>query len=410
MKKSKPGFKLTALGWIPEDWEELKFSDICTVNQGLQIPIDERLKSFVEGSQIYITIQYLNNQKEKEYILNPNSSVCCDKDDILMTRTGNTGIVVSNVCGVFHNNFFKVKYDLNKVDKAFLLAYLRSTKVQHILLVKAGLSTIPDLNHKDFYSIIFTAPPLPEQKAIANLLSTWDKAIEKTQELIKQKELRKKYLMQQLLTGKKRLKGFSGEWKYITLGAVATLKVGKTPSRINENYWDNPNPKNIWISISDMKERVLFDSKEYLSDIALSECKPNKVAKGTLLMSFKLTLGKMAWAGKDLYTNEAIVAIYPDEAKITDRLLYYILPKAVDKSDAGQAVKGKTLNQEHLQNLSFKAPKIEEQKAIAEFLEKIDQEIIRLKEIMDEIILLKKGLMQVLLTGKKRIINKEYRS
>ncbi len=70
-----------------------------------------------------------------------------------MTRTGNTGVVVSGVEGVFHNNFFKINYDKGIIDKDFLVYYLNMKRTQNIILTKAGTSTIPDLNHNDFYSI-----------------------------------------------------------------------------------------------------------------------------------------------------------------------------------------------------------------------------------------------------------------
>jgi type I restriction enzyme S subunit len=106
----KPTYKQTEIGVIPEDWKLKTFRVVCRVNQGLQIAIENRLKNPTEKSKIYITIQYLNDGKEVEYIDNYTFSVCCDKDDILMTRTGNTGFVVSGVSGVFHNNFFKARF------------------------------------------------------------------------------------------------------------------------------------------------------------------------------------------------------------------------------------------------------------------------------------------------------------
>jgi type I restriction enzyme S subunit len=104
----KQGYKQTEVGVIPEDWEVKGFGEICKVNQGLQIAIEERLKVPTVQSKIYITIQYLNSGKTVEYIDDYTTTVCCTEDDVLMTRTGNTGMVVTGVSGVFHNNFFKI--------------------------------------------------------------------------------------------------------------------------------------------------------------------------------------------------------------------------------------------------------------------------------------------------------------
>ncbi|MDD2871139.1 MAG: restriction endonuclease subunit S [Candidatus Gracilibacteria bacterium] len=193
-------------------------------------------------------------------------------------------------------------------------------------------------------------------------------------------------------------------WIIDKLGRVAELKVGKTPSRSNTDYWYNGNSNNIWISIRDMKSKYLYDSKEYLTNFAISTTKINKVEKGTLLMSFKLTLGKMAWAGKDLYTNEAIVAIKPYEDIILKELLYFSLPYSVSKSDAGEAVKGKTLNQELLKNLDIIVPTdINEQQKISKILNTCDDTIEITKEIIQKLESRNKGLQGQLLTGKKRI-------
>ena len=118
-----------------KEWRVNTFGDICSVRQGLQIPIAKRLSEYEDGCYEYITVQYLHGGKEREYIKNPKNSVICTEDDILMTRTGNTGMVVTGVNGVFHNNFFLIDFDRNKYDKVFLVQYLNldiihSSKIQ----------------------------------------------------------------------------------------------------------------------------------------------------------------------------------------------------------------------------------------------------------------------------------------
>ena len=144
---------------IPEEWDLQPAGELCWVNQGLQIPISNRLKQPSPISRKYITIQYLNDSKIIEYIDDYSPAFCCNHDDILMTRTGNTGVIVTGVEGVFHNNFFKINYEKRKLLKHFLVYYLNQHLIQRLILVKAGTSTIPDLNHKDFYSIPIVVLP-----------------------------------------------------------------------------------------------------------------------------------------------------------------------------------------------------------------------------------------------------------
>jgi type I restriction enzyme S subunit len=202
---------------IPSGWQQVVLGDICKVNQGLQIPISERFSTPESNGKLYITTQFLNGKSEAEYICDYTDSVVCKKEDILMTRTGNSGIVVTGVEGVFHNNFFKVKPNKN-VNSKLLIYNLVSPYIQYKLLKLAGASTIPDLNHGDFYSIDLLLPPISEQNRIVSVLETWDNTIEKISKKIEVKKQIKKGLMQDLLTGKKRLKGFSTNWKTFEIG------------------------------------------------------------------------------------------------------------------------------------------------------------------------------------------------
>ena len=180
-------------------WEAKTLKDISTINQGLQIPISKRFTEQVESSYFYITNEFLReNSKSTYYIKNPQPSVICNENDILMTRTGNTGQVVTNVSGAFHNNFFKIKYS-SKVDKNFYIYFLRSENTQRIILSLAGTSTIPDLNHGDFYKIEIAIPPtLAEQQRIADCLTSLDDLIAAQTQKLEALKTHKKALMQQL--------------------------------------------------------------------------------------------------------------------------------------------------------------------------------------------------------------------
>ena len=181
------------------EWEEKKFKDFTKINQGLQIPISERYTTEGENRYFYITNEFLKSDSEtKYYIENPSESVICYEDDILMTRTGNTGKVVTGVKGAFHNNFFKIAYDKEKYDRMFLYYISTSHKMQKNIIRLAGSSTIPDLNHSDFYNIKVKLPIIEEQKKIADLLIRLDSKISKEQEKLDSLNEYKKGLLQQM--------------------------------------------------------------------------------------------------------------------------------------------------------------------------------------------------------------------
>ena len=159
------------LGQIPEHWKVSRLKNICSVRQGLQIPITERHFSQIEDSFEYITIKSINNPDDtKEHILNPSGRVICEIDDILVARTGATGEIITNVHGVFHNNFFLVDYNRSKVDRLFLIYFLKSKKIKSYLLLMAGTTTIPDLNHNAFYNTPFFEFSLNEQQTIVSYI------------------------------------------------------------------------------------------------------------------------------------------------------------------------------------------------------------------------------------------------
>jgi len=193
---------------IPNVWEVKSFDEVSSVNQGLQIAISKRSKKPGPNKLKYITVQHLNNPNDSRYIYyinEPRDSVICEKEDVLMTRTGNTGEVITDERGVFHNNFFKIDFDREILNKDYLFYYLNSKFIQHVIKTFAGTTTIPDLNHGDFYSIPVLIPTKKEQKKIASILSSVDAKIKKEKEYKDKLDRLKKGLMQKLLTGEIRV-------------------------------------------------------------------------------------------------------------------------------------------------------------------------------------------------------------
>jgi type I restriction enzyme S subunit len=165
------------LGEVPEHWNVMQLRRVTRLQQGLQIAQSER---FYEGGEFrlpYITIKTINSPsgESSEFIEKPPPSVVAHKDDVLLARTGATGEVVTDVVGVFHNNFFKVIYQSDKICKGFLVNFLRVKEVKEHLLMMAGTTTIPDLNHGAFLSTKIALPPLQEQELIYQSLALVDK-------------------------------------------------------------------------------------------------------------------------------------------------------------------------------------------------------------------------------------------
>ncbi|WQT61679.1 restriction endonuclease subunit S [Helicobacter pylori] len=388
---------------LPKDWEVKTFRDISTINQGLQIPISQRLKAPTEHAKFYITIQALNNRKEFEYIKTYNESVVCHKDDILMTRTGNTGMVITNIEGVFHNNFFKINFDRTLINKDFLVYFLSLEQTQKTILKKAGTSTIPDLNHNDFYSLSIPLPPLNEQIAIANILSGLDRYLCALDALILKKEGVKKALSFELLSQRKRLKGFNQAWQRVKVKDFGIIITGSTPLTQISEYW---NGTISWITPTDINDnKDIFNSERKITQKGLDTIR--MIPKNSVLVTCIASIGKNAILRVNGACNQQINAIIPNKDFNAD-FIYYLM------ENNKQYLLGKAgvtatyiISKQVFEEIDFFVPKdLNEQIAIANILSALDHEIISLKNKKRQFENIKKALNHDLMSAKIRVLNK----
>jgi len=278
------------------------------------------------------------------------------------------------------------------------LAHFINTKTDYLRHIVATGNGQPNLNTILIGAFIIPLPPTKaEQEAIAGVLSDWDALIESLEGLIAKKRQIKTGSMQELLTGKTRLPGFSGEWEVKRLGEICQIEMGRTPPRLNAAFWGAGYK---WLSIADLKAKVINESKEEITPLAAADMRI--VCKGTLLMSFKLSIGRLGFAGCDLYTNEAICSF--NSLKASSDFIYYILGRTDFSLYGKQAVKGYTLNKESLKMVEILLPKAEEQAAIAVILSDMDVEIAELETKLAKARQIKQGMMQELFTGRIRLV------
>lgn len=166
-------------------------------------------------------------------------------------------------------------------------------------------------------------------------------------------------------------------WKWCRFSTIVKMRIGKTPPRGEQIYWSNGTHN--WVSISDMVEEGIVKAvKERVSDIAVNEifkCHPSP--KGSLLMSFKLTVGRTSILGIEAYHNEAIITVMPytDVDNTLRDYLFYMLPIISNKGDSKDAIKGKTLNGKSLNSLLIPLPPLLEQKRIVAKINLVNSKI-----------------------------------
>lgn len=161
-------------------------------------------------------------------------------------------------------------------------------------------------------------------------------------------------------------------WVWIRFGNLVSYNMGKTPPRAEAQWWDKGIP---WVSIADMQENGhVTKTKESVSYDAITEKFGNKISKaGTMIMSFKLTVGRVSVLDIDAVHNEAIISIYPfaDDLGIIQKYLFHLLPYITQFGDSRNAIKGKTLNDTSISNLLIPLPPLAEQKRISTKIEEL---------------------------------------
>ncbi len=167
---------------------------------------------------------------------------------------------------------------------------------------------------------------------------------------------------------------FSGKYPVQPLGKVCRVLIGGTPPRKNPEYFTG---SNLWVSIAEMQGQIITDTKEKITDEAVAASNVKLIPAGTTLLSFKLSIGKTAIAGKDLYTNEAIAALVPlDREKVLDKYLYCVFSgKLIDLERVDNKAFGKSLNSTYLkEEVMIPVPPIAIQQHVIDECAKIDEE------------------------------------
>jgi type I restriction enzyme S subunit len=188
------------------------------------------------------------------------------------------------------------------------------------------------------------------------------------------------------------------DWKKGLLGEECSIEIGGTPSRNVPEYWDPAKETaNAWVSIRDLSRRTINSTAEHISDLGAKRSNVKLQSEGAVLLSFKLSIGRVAFAGIPLYTNEAIAGLRSES--INHDFLYFGLQEWDLLQDVDQAIKGATLNKAKLKKIEFHYPPSKpEQTKIAEILSTVDRAIEQTEALIAKQQRLKTGLMQDLLT------------
>lgn len=375
---------------VPEGWSVKKLGDVCYLIAGNAFDSND----FVQEGIPLIRISNIDEDKIvlnentvflKESFLKENEKFKVQYNDLLIAMSGAT-------TGKMGINTFLEPVLLNQrvciiraknISQNYLNQYLFTHKKDILKQSYGGAQ--PNIGNNDIKKIKLLLPPLCEQKKIAEILGTWDLAIEKLTALIEQKKLLKKGLMQRLLTGKQRLPGFSAPWNKVKLKNICDISKGEQLGRL------------------EMTETGVYPvinggiSKSGLTDSYNREKDTITISEGGNSCGFVAFMKERFWCGGHCYALSNLQTNLP--------FLFQILKSK--ESDIMKLRVGSGLpniQKSSLDAFSLHIPTdISEQKAIADILSKADEEIDLLTRKLDLLQSQKKGLMQQLLTGKIRV-------
>jgi len=380
---------------IPSDWDVLEFGEFAYTEKGKYIPVENEnlrcleLEHFEQGTGHILG--WVNSSIQK------STKNKFKKGQVLFgkLRPYLQKYWLAEYDGVCSSEVWVLNSKNKKCSNEFLFRLVQTNRFIQVANVSSG-SKMPRADWDYVSTFPFPLPPLPEQKSIAHILGLMDTAINKNNQLITKKELRKKWLMQNLLTGKKRLKGFEKDkWKRLGAGEIfesITIKGFDSEELLSATQDRGIIPRSM------LEGRVTMPTSGTESF--------KLVEKGDFVISLRSFQGGLEYSYYRGLVSPAYTVLKP-KLKINEEFYkqYY---KSYDfighLAIAVIGIRdGKQISYDDFCTVNIPYPSIEEQTAIAQLLQAVDKEIQLLKSKTEKLREQKKGIMQVLLTGKKRI-------
>ena len=392
---------------VPKDWKTLSLSEITKEKISYGIvqagPHVENGVPYIKSSNVGGEIKIEDLQRTSSEIHHKYRRSAVHPNDIVFSLRGNIGRTSIVPPELLEANLTQgtARISVNtKNETSFVYYSLASTPILNRINSLSKGSTFKEISLEELRKVKLPIPPLPEQQKIANILSTWDKAISTTERLIDNSTQQKKALMQQLLTGKKRLldesgKQFKGEWEEVKLSAVAQITMGSSPK--SEAYNDAGDGLPLLQGNADIKNRKSVP-RIYTSQIT-KECHVDDI-----LFSVRAPVGTVAISNHHACIGRGIAAIKAKKNHSQDYLYQWLLSFETKWERYSQGSTFEAVNSNDIKSLNLSVPNFKEQQKIAAVLTNADKEIELLEQQLTNLQQEKKALMQVLLTGKKRVV------
>lgn len=410
-------YKQTELGLLPEDWEVARLGDIGYFLKGNGISKSQANSGdlcAVRYGELYTLhhnyIKTYNSHISKEVAL---FATKIQKGDILFACSGETkeeigkcAAFVDEVEAYAGGDILILRTDQEKCSDIFLGFLLNMPIAANQKAAKGQGDAVVHISKASLENLSIPLPPIEEQRRIASALTSIDNLIDSLDRLIAKKRDIKQGAMQQLLSGKKRLKGFTEPWIEKKLGADALILRGGSPRPIEDYITENTDGLN-WIKIGDVKPNDKYIRKTAEKIIKEGLAKTRQVKKGDFILSNSMSFGRPYILDIDGCIHDGWLVIQDYQEAYEMQFLYYILCSDVIMNQyvsmaAGSGVQN--LNKDKVADVLLYAPSsLTEQQAIASVLTSMDNELSALEAKRKKYEQIKQGMMQQLLTGRIRL-------
>jgi type I restriction enzyme S subunit len=411
---------MNKISFIPKDWKTYRVVDLFAVETGTT-PSTKQKDYWENGAINWVTPSDMSRLDNRIKIGNSERKISEKAlKDCNLTLMPVGSIIISTrapvgyVAVLQENSTFNqgckglILRPGNEADTVFYYYYLLSRRQE--LQNLSGGSTFKELSKDRLESFKILFPPLSEQKRIAEVLSTVDQAIEKVGKAIEKTKRLQKGLMQELLTkdiGHKEFKDteirmIPKNWGVRKIEEISLDFVsGGTPSTSNKKYWNGDIP---WMTSAFITEREIKAGQRYITKEGLKNSATNIVPKDNLVVATIVGIGKAAINRIDLAISQDLTGVIIDKKQAYPDFLYWALTNSETKLKSlaqGSTIKG--ILREGLGKIKLPLPPLPEQQKIAEILASVDKRLELLREKKESLQRTKKGLMNDLLTGKRRV-------
>lgn len=385
-----------------EEWKFQKLGNLAQFSKGKSLSkkdLNINGNPCILYGELYTKYGAILNKVYSKTSTQNDSLVFSKRNQILIPSSGETDIDIATATAIDTDVKIAIGGDLNIItpinsDGRFISLYINGKGKYNLAKYAQGKSVV-HLYNSDIKKLNFYLPTnMVEQKKIGNFFSKLDRQIELEEEKLELLEQQKRGYIQKFFSQELRFKDANGnsypDWSIKKIEDISKVNKGFTPNTKNDEYWDELNEN--WLSIAGMTQKYLYKGNKGITKKGAS--KHAKVDKDTLIMSFKLTLGKLAIVKEPIYTNEAICHFVWKESNVNTVYMYYYLNSINISTFGAQAVKGVTLNNDSINSIIVKLPVIQEQNKIAYFFNKLDKLIEKQSSKVELLKQRKQGLLQ----------------